>query len=61
MVPLGKVEQNQRINWEYIGETLDILAKVTQVSDMAHWPLVSSPELKAQVSFSDRRLSVVRL
>ena len=32
-----------------------------QVSDVAHEPLVSSPELKAQVSFSDHLSSVVCL
>jgi hypothetical protein len=73
-----------------IGEkNISILAKVNQVSDVAHGPLesfsrtiqpisirfcsyylpspfwflffISSPELKAQVSFSDRPLSVVCL
>ena len=34
---------------------------MTQVSDVAPGPLVSSPELKAQVSYSDRPLSIVRL
>jgi hypothetical protein len=35
------------------------MTKVTQVSNVAHGPLVSSPELKAQVNFSDRQFSVV--
>jgi hypothetical protein len=41
-----------------IGKNISILAKVTQVSDVAHGPLVCSPELKAQVSLFDRPLSV---
>jgi hypothetical protein len=43
-------------------KNISIWAKVSQVSDVAHGTLVfSSPELKAQVSYSDRLLSVVRL
>jgi hypothetical protein len=41
-------------------ENLSVLAQVTQVSDVAHGPVTcvfSSPELKAQVSYSDRPLS----
>jgi hypothetical protein len=46
----------------HIGKNISFMVKVTQVSDVACGPLVfSSPELKAQVSFSDRFLSVVRL
>jgi hypothetical protein len=45
-----------------LGKNLYIWAKVTQVNDVAHEPSVfSPPELKAEVSFSDRLLSVVRI
>jgi hypothetical protein len=52
---MGQMEMKCIFN---IGKNISILAKVTQVSNVAHGPLVSSPELKVQVSFSDSSLSV---
>jgi hypothetical protein len=46
-----------RVGWGKlfnIGKNISIWAKVTQVSDVAHWPLVSSKRTIIKQLFGDR-------